>query len=320
MNLSRQSVAVQVTAAFYRVIQQRHLRAVARQSLERNRTLREASLRRLEVGLVSKLDVFRAELQAAQAEEAQVRADSALETALEQFRVLLGLAPEDPLEPADVQLPETLPEAEPIQVLLERARRLRLDLLEAGDRVDDARRALALARQNVLPQLDVQLQFAQLGNGSGYTGDQVSLDRRVTVNVTSSYPLERTRALTDRTLSELALGARERDARQRALGVDAEVRAAARELKRIRQSVTLQRRSVDVAEQQLRLATLRYQRGLASNFDVVDAEGSVVLARSTLVTLLASHEVGLVELRRATGELGADPAQVDAPATEGEVP
>jgi len=63
---------------------------------------------------------------------------------------------------------------------------------------------------------------------------------------------------------------------------------------------------VQVAEQQRRLATLRYQRGLASNFDVVDAEGSLVLARSALVNLLTSYQVARIELMRVTGGLDVD--------------
>jgi outer membrane protein TolC len=65
---------------------------------------------------------------------------------------------------------------------------------------------------------------------------------------------------------------------------------------------------VDIAEQQHRLATLRYQRGLASNFDVVEAEGSLVLARSALVNLLAAGRVARLELQRVTGTL--DPESI----------
>jgi outer membrane protein TolC len=61
-----------------------------------------------------------------------------------------------------------------------------------------------------------------------------------------------------------------------------------------------------VARQQLRLATLRYQRGLASNFDVVDAESSLVLARSTLASLISRHRIARVELLRTTGQLDVD--------------
>jgi len=79
--------------------------------------------------------------------------------------------------------------------------------------------------------------------------------------------------------------------------------AAAREIEQIRKSVGLQKQGVEVAQQQHRLATLRYQRGLASNFDVVDAEGSLVLARSALVSLLTRYQIARVELLRVTGSL-----------------
>jgi outer membrane protein TolC len=104
-------------------------------------------------------------------------------------------------------------------------------------------------------------------------------------------------------VARIELEARRRTLRQRELEVEAEVRSAVRELDRIRKSVELQRKGVEIAEQQQRLATLRYQRGLASNFDVVDAESSLVLARSALVGLLTSYQVARVELLRATGQL-----------------
>jgi outer membrane protein TolC len=94
--------------------------------------------------------------------------------------------------------------------------------------------------------------------------------------------------------------------RQRELEVEQEVRQAARELDRIRKSVELQEQAVAVAVQQRRLAVLRYQRGLGSNFDVVDAESSLVVARSALVGLLASYAVARLELERASGSLDVE--------------
>jgi outer membrane protein TolC len=90
--LNRQRLAVDVARSFYQVIQQRQLLGVARQSFKRSESLLKASEARLQVGLVSKLDVFRAELQASQAQDAMVRSQAGLDTALEQLRVLLGLS------------------------------------------------------------------------------------------------------------------------------------------------------------------------------------------------------------------------------------
>jgi outer membrane protein TolC len=304
---SRQRVAVEVTRAFYDVIEQRALLGVARQSLRRTESLQQASEARLAVGLVSKLDVFRAQLQAAQAQDAAVRAEAALADAVERFRFLLGRAVGDPLEPAAVELPEQLPdELEPLEVLVPRALANRLELVESRDAVDDARRSFSLARQNLLPQLDLRVGVAGRGLGESYGSAWRAADRQVTFGIETSLPLERSADRADRAQAEIQLSASARTLRQRELEIEAEVRRAVRELEQIRKSVHLQKTAVEVAEQQHRLATLRYQRGLASNFDVVEAEESLVLARSALVSLLSRYQVERVELLRVLGTLDVE--------------
>lgn len=305
--LARQRLAVQVAAAFYDVVAQRELVAVARQSLKRSDNLRRASEARLEIGLVSKLDVFRTELQSSQTEDSMVRSEAALRTALEQFRFLLALPPDDPVEPMAVDLPEALAaESEPVEVLLRSAFLNRLELQETHDQVQDARRTASLARQNLLPQLDVGVGVSQLGVGPSF-GDAWRVgDTRVDFFLATSYPIERSTDRAAKAVAALDLAARERAVRQRELEIDSEVRLLARDLVRTRKSVELQRQAVEVAAQQRRLANLRYQRGLASNFDVVDAESSLLVARSALVGLLAGYQVGLLDLKRATGALDVD--------------
>ena len=305
--LGRQRLAVEVTRAYYQVIQQRQLMAVARQSLDRSESLRRASEARLEVGLVSKLDVYRAELQASQAQESMVRAETSLEAELERFRTLLGLSPGDPLQPEPVTVPEEVKdEVEPLEVLTQRALENRLDLQETRDEVADARRTSSLARQNMLPQLDVNVGVSQFGTGTSYSSAFNTAARRVNVFLSTSYSLERSSEAANSAVAQLDVNSRERTYRQRQLDVEAEVRSSVRELQRIRKSIELQKKGVEVAEQQRRLATLRYQRGLASNFDVVDAEGSLVLARSALVGLVTSYQVAKVDLMRVTGTLDVD--------------
>src|SRR5258706_2291876 len=106
--LSKQRLAVQVTAAFFGVIAQRQLVSVSRQSLKRSDSLKKASEARLKIGMASKLDVFRSALQASQTEDALLRSEAALVTALEQFRFLLALPPSHPVEPEAVRLKEDL--------------------------------------------------------------------------------------------------------------------------------------------------------------------------------------------------------------------
>ena len=304
--LTRQRTAVEVAAAFYGVIAQRQLLEVARQSLERTEALQKSSEARLEVGLASKLDVFRAELQAAQARDAMLRSESSLATALERFRALLAIPPGDPVEPEAAALPATDDAFEPVEVLVGRALETRLELVEARDQVGDAERSASLAKQNLLPQVDLNVGVTQLGFGSSFGTAWTAGDKQVNVFLSASYPVPQASQRATRATALIEVAARERAVRQRELEVEQDVRQALRELEQIRQSVVLQRRAVEVADQQRRLAVLRYQRGLGSNFDVVDAESSLVTARSALVQLLTSYAVARLDLKRTTGTLDVD--------------
>jgi outer membrane protein TolC len=177
---------------------------------------------------------------------------------------------------------------------------------EAHDRVEDARRSLSLATQNLLPQLDLNVGVTRLGFGGSFGDAWSAGDSRVEVFLSASYPLQQQAQRASRAVARIEVGSRERAVRQQELDVEQQVRQALRELDQIRQSVALQRQAVEVAAQQRRLAVLRYQRGLGSNFDVVDAESSLVTARSALVQLQTAYAVARLDLKRTTGTLDVE--------------
>lgn len=305
--LARQRLAIDVAEAFYQVARQRQLLEVAQSSLERSLGLMQASEERQAVGLASRLDVLRAELQAEQARDSAVSAEASLQAALERFRTLLGLSPGANVEPETVTLDEAVGLDLPsLEVLISAAYASRLELKESRDRIDDAERSLLVARRNLLPQLDVNVAFVQTGIGDRFPALSTGIDRRVDVFLTTSYPVEREADRAAKATAELEVAQRERTLRQRELEIEGEVRAAVRELERTHKSIQVQRKRVDVADEQHRLATLRYQRGLASNFDVVDAEANLVAARTALVGLIADFQVERYRLLRTTGELDVE--------------
>jgi len=302
--LARQQLAVQVTRAFYNVARQRHLLEIARQSEERNDQLKRASEARLGVGLSSRLDVLRADLQARRAAAAAIDAASGLQTGLESFRALLALSPDAAVEPEQVSLHTTLPPpVGPIEQLVATALDRRLDLRETRARVSDAERTLKVTSGRLLPQIDVNVGYTAIGYGDtlGQTFDDV--DHRVNVFFTAAYPLQRSTAQASYASAQLQLRAQRRSVREGELAVTTEVRAAARNLNRLREGIRLQQQTVALSQQQHQLALLRYERGIASNFDVLDAEGSLNQSRTSLIALLTDYQVALVELRRSTGAL-----------------
>jgi outer membrane protein TolC len=302
--LARQALAEEVTEAFYEVVKQRQLLQVSRGSFGRNKDLLRASQARMEAGLASKLDVLRADLEVSFAEDSMLAAETGLQTARERFRVLLGLSPSDSLEPAAVTLsPDRAAPVASTEELIERALARRLDLLETVGKLGDARRSASLARQNLLPQLNLNVNVTRTGYGPSYRDTLRRMDQRVDVFLSTSYPLERTDDRAAKATADIVVLSSERVLRQRRLDIEAEVRSAVRNLERIIKSIELQKKGIELASQQHRLATLRYQRGIDSNFDVVVAEAKLVSARASLVSLLTGYEVARIHLLRTTGEL-----------------
>src|SRR5262245_23001317 len=91
--LTEQEVALEVAAAYYRVVAQEAIVDVARKSLDRARRLRDASEAKLDAGLVSQLDVLRAQQLVSQAEIQLFDAQSAAEDARDRLLFSMGHPP-----------------------------------------------------------------------------------------------------------------------------------------------------------------------------------------------------------------------------------
>jgi len=305
LDLARQRLAVDVVASYFNIVRQQALVDVAQSSLERNEELLRASEARLEVGLASKLDVFRAELQLTQAEDALILRGEALELAYDGFKFNLGLGP---LEQIAIELvePEYQPVEADVQELTRVALERRIEVKEERDRIQDSRRTQAVSKQNLLPQLDLNMTYQKRGIGDTLFSSFNFQDSAFNVFFSTSYALDRTSENASFALSQINVNARQRSLRLVEYNVVNEVRAAARNVERVGKSILLQERNIDFAEKQLRLATLRYQRGLASNFDIIDAENNLIQARSNYVSLVTDHHVAQMQLKRVTGTLDLD--------------
>ncbi len=298
--LARQRLVVEVVASYFNIIRQEGLLDVAQNSHERNKELLRASEARLEVGLASKLDVFRAELQLSQAQEVVILREEALDLAVDGFKFNLGLGPLEQISLAKVD-----PGYQPVDINLENLTRLalenRVEVQEERDRVRDAQRSVAISKQNLLPQLDLNVRYEQRGMGDSFYSSLDFQDRGFNVFLATRYALDRSHEKASFALAQMDVNARVRSLRLLEYNIVNEVRAAARNVERIGKSILLQERSIDFAEKQRRLAMLRYQRALASNFDIIDAENNLIQARSNYVSLVTDHHVAQIELKRVTG-------------------
>jgi len=269
--------------------------------------LREEALglqrRRLQGGVISEF-----ELRQLEAEAAAVRAQlPPLEREREREEValsaLLGRSPRQVFESRiavkdsyqETPGPPAVPSGMPSELLLRRP-----DLVEAERRLAAANARIAAARAEMFPSIALT---GTLGSESSALSDLFSgpsLIWRVAAAVTQPiFAGGRLEARTD------AAQARERAAlaqyQQAIRAAFGEVRAALVAQARARESYDAESARAAALGESLRLARLRYQNGVASQLDVLDAERGLLAAQVARIEALRAHRAAVADLFRALG-------------------
>jgi len=273
----------------------------------RNINLREDALRlqrrRFEGGVISEYDLRQLE-----AEAASVRAQlPPLERSRDQeeaaLTVLLGRSPKQIFQAGvgrtqifDQGLQTAvLPAGMPSELLLRRP-----DLVEAERRLAASNARIAAARADMFPSISLT---GLAGRESAALSDLFNGPAGIYYFVASiSQPIfagGRLQARTD------AAKAREQEAlaqyQKSIQNAFSEVRTALTGQARSRESFEAESTREQALAQTLRLARLRYQNGIASQLDVIDAERGLLAAQSARIEALRAHRAAIADLFRALG-------------------
>jgi len=298
--MAEQQVEIEVASAYYRIIAQQALVTAARQSVERVRRLRQASEARLDAGLVSQLDVLRAQQLVTQAEIQLFDAEAAEDDARDRLRFLVGRELDAPFSVA-ADIPR--PREQPIDVdeAVAEALANRLDLQSLTAASGDADRQVSFARNQLLPQVDVNVVYTRRQTADGFI-PSFGLDRfQLATFFTIAMPVDRTPQLIDYQNALI-----ERDRRKRQIAtlrhrVADDVRHAIRDSDRLLRGLAAAEASIDIARKEVEVAQLRYERGLSNNLDVVTAEGNLLAAESRRIQALADSVVAALTLDALRG-------------------
>jgi multidrug efflux system outer membrane protein len=270
-------------------------------------SLREEALalqkKRLDGGVISEFDYrqIEAETAATRAQLPPLERDREREEAA--LAVLLGRTPKQVFEEkvarreAEGEKPATpvVPSGMPSELLLRRA-----DLVEAERRLAAANARIAAARAEMFPSIALT---GALGSESAGLSNLFAGGAGLwAVGLALSQPIFAGGRLEARTQ---AAQARERAAvaqYQKAIqSAFSEVRAALAAQARARESYDAESARADALAQSLRLARLRYDNGIASQLDVIDAERGLLTARSSRIEALRAHRAAIADLFRALG-------------------
>lgn len=304
----QESLILSVVRSFYEIIRQREVLGLNERSAERTGHHLEAAQARERVGLASRIDVLRAEIQLRQAEDNLLVARQAYGDAVDRLRILLGFGPEDDVEiDADLSYEEF--EIDP-ETAMRLAMTNRLDLARARDEIDQQQRNLKVAKNNTLPQLDLVLGYQKFGTGPAFSDSSSLSDSTWTIGLSSSTDIMRTAERARYEQSKLDLAASRRNYQLLKDTVVREVKDALRRLDTSLKRIAIRARDIGHASQKLKLAGMRFDRGLADNFEVIDAEEEIIRAETNRISAVTDYIVSQIEVKRAIGTLIEKPARL----------
>ena len=180
----------------------------------------------------------------------------------------------------DIRAPVDLPLGEPAAAegaagVMDR----RPEALEARDQVVDAEYAVRIAKSQQLPSLSAVLGYS-FGNFGSTFGETVRpRNPSFTFGLRTDYNLNATALYAARRSAEVQLETRRRNLRILEDDFVREVRRAYRRLDALSKNLAIAGDNLRVAELQLEVARLRFEKGLSDNFNVIDAENLLNSAR-----------------------------------------
>jgi outer membrane protein TolC len=299
--MAERDLAVQVATFYYRIASQARLVEVSERTRKRALELLEASKAKLQAGRVSQLDVFRAEQLAAETEGQLLDSRAALEDAKDLLRDVIEMDHGyDFRVETEIPLPaETMEVEEAAAVGVANS----LEVQIARDGVVQSERTVAYTKNQLLPSFDVGV-AALRGKTSENLPDTFGTDDyEVATFIAASAPVDRTAEVIAFNNALIERDRRRREVARVERRTASDARRAARSLERLGRSYELSRSKAEFAESEVEVATLRYQRGLANNLDVVNAELGLLGAQSHLFATLAELAVARLQLRATLGIL-----------------
>ena len=252
------------------------------------------------------IDVQRALQEQLNAENQLVSAVARYRSSLDSFKLLLGMPVDQPLDVVPQELAVNIPEFSD-DVVAELGLQYRLDLRTAQDRIDDAQRGVQVAKNGLLPDLDLTAR-GQLSNNEGEPARRIDRDTvGYSAGIDLEIPLDRVQERNQYRASLIRLERVQRTYDELRDQVAADAREAMRLIRSAQISLEIQRKGIELAKFRLDNAYELLRLGRADNREVVDAQNALLRAQDAFEDARTTLQIQVLRFLRDTGTLRVDP-------------
>lgn len=292
---SLQQTKLDTTTAYFKLLQTRNLRQVNQESVD-NLTAHLRNVQaQYDVGTVARSDVLRSEVELANAQQNLIIAQNNYDVAMANLCNVIGL----PLT-SEIKLKEDLKYEQCSQDLsdsISYAMTNRPDINQAQANLEGAKQGVKVARSGFLPTITASA--AKDWYDSDSPGDK---NHNWMASLTASLTLfdsQLTRSKVKE--AEYAVVNASETARKTRDGVALEVQQAYLNMREAEKRIETSRVTVVKAEEDFKIAQVRYTAGVGTNLDVIDAQLALTQAKTNYIQALYDYNTSKAQLDKAMG-------------------
>ena len=292
---SRQQIKLDATTGYYSILQTRNLVKLSEESVSQL----DAHLKNVEAqygaGTVAKSDVLRSEVEKASAEQSLIKAKNSYELAVSSFNNVIGL----PLD-SEIAVKEDLQYAaygQSLEDCIKVALANRPDLAQANAAVDSAKADIKVAKSG--SKLAVAATASENWSDDEFPGTD---NNTWAIGVSASYNLFDAGLTRSQVKgAESSLNKAGEQLRQAKDAAQLEVRQAYLNMKEAEKRIDTSKVAVTKAEEDFKIAQVRYSAGVGTNLDVIDSQVALTSAKTDYVQALYDYNTSRAKLDKAMG-------------------
>jgi outer membrane protein len=295
--LTKQMLAYQVVPIFYGVLFTMEAIKVLDQTIALLELKLAALEERYQAGLVSDFDISLIKVQMSGLQSQKLD----FENNIRKMMMAYNRVAARPLESTFTPVGEFVfePVVADAKALTEEAAASRIEARLLGGQRDLAQTQIGLARSANKPNVIAGFTY-EFRNGFLPSVDKIKGNWNAVLSI--SYPVfDGNRTSAQIAQAQVGLRTIEEQATDQIRGFELEINQTLADLKTLEQKIEIEKTKIAHAEKALKIADERYQNGLLSTTDLVDAQDSVNSARLNYLLLNYNHVLGKFNLLKAVG-------------------
>lgn len=302
LHLAQVRVILQAVQSMFEVSKQMKLVEYDTETLERLKKFCVSTEMKEKIGLCDSLDVYRAKTELKRAEDALNSSLEHLGDAKDSLRETLALPLDLPINvkvaieysPVDISIDEAI----------STALKNRIELDQVEDQLMETRRLQRIAKKNLWPELNLVIDYSNYGRDELFSNTWTNRrESKWGIGFTTSANVERVNETAAYQQSVIAVDEAGINVAQTKDNIVLEVKRTLRTLDRAVDKISVQEAQILNAQSEYHLARLKFEHGLANNFDLIQAEKNLISAQTALIGAIIEHKINEFKLLAALGTL-----------------